>query len=233
MTAPRNPGRRVALIAATAMASSAALGVALKPTRLLARQRALGMLETLVPRRLGDWQPDPHTVPLQVSPDQLALLQTLYSQTLSRSYVNGDGERMMLSLAYVEQQSDEWGVHLPEVCYPAQGFRMSGAHQATLAVAGRQLPVRRLVARMGARVEPITYWVVVGDSVAATGSQRKLLQMRYALQGLIPDGMLVRISSLAPESDAAYARQAEFAAALHAHVQPAVRELLFGRAEGG
>ena len=47
-----------------------------------------------------------------------------------------------------------------------------------------ELPVKQLVACHGVRVEPITYWVTVGDTAATTkGWERKLVKLRYGLTG--------------------------------------------------
>lgn len=226
--APNNANRRIALFALGAMAASAALGVALKPTKLLAKERKLGSLEVLIPKAFGDWRLDPYSMPLQVSPDQLAFVNTIYAQTLSRTYLNSAGARVMLSLAYVEQQSDEWGVHLPEVCYPAQGFKMRDASISPLQAAGAAMQVNRVVATLGSRIEPITYWVTVGDQISTRSSERKLMQMRYALKGVIPDGMLVRISSIDADASRAYALQANFVEAMHAALSREVEALMFG-----
>ena len=63
--------------------------------------------------------------------------------------------------------------------------------------------VRRLVAKLGGRVEPITYWVVVGDRIALSGTEQKIEQLTYSVKGIIPDGMLVRVSSI--DRDSAHA----------------------------
>jgi hypothetical protein len=46
------------------------------------------------------------------------------------------------------------------------------------------------------------------------GVPRKLVQLRYGLLGEIPDGMLVRVSSLVNNSEDAFALQARFIADL-------------------
>jgi hypothetical protein len=60
--------------------------------------------------------------------------------------------------------------------------------------------------------------MTVGDQLALPGLSRKLAQIRYGLQGQIPDGMLVRISSLDRESERAFALQAAFVADLQQHL---------------
>lgn len=66
------------------------------------------------------------------------------------------------------------------------------------------------MARQDAPIEPVTYWMTVGDLLALPWLSRKIAQIRYGLQGQIPDGMLVRISSLDHDSERAFALQAGF-----------------------
>jgi len=125
--------------------------------------------------------------------------------------VNPKGERMMLSIAYTGDIDRQMDVHRPEFCYPAQGFDIVAKTQdAKLATSAGELPVKQLVARHGMRVEPITYWITVGDTTATKGWERKLVKLRYGLTGQIPEGMLVRVSSISPEPATAYQHQSEF-----------------------
>lgn len=56
-------------------------------------------LETLIPRQFGEWREEPQRVVRVVNPQTQALLDKLYNETLSRTYVNAGGDRIMLSLA--------------------------------------------------------------------------------------------------------------------------------------
>lgn len=169
-----------------------------KPTVHLADTRPKVSLAALFPTNFGDWEVDARQPVQLVSPDQAAMLNKLYNDTLSRTYVNKQtGQRIMLSAAYGGDQSDGTRAHLPELCYPAQGFQIVSKRTNSLdAAPGHTIPVQRLFAKMGGRLEPITYWVVVGDHVALTGPQQKLAQLRYSMRGMIPDGTLVRVSNI-------------------------------------
>lgn len=192
------------------MAASAAMAHFARPTVKIADSGPKIDLETLFPREFGDWRIDSRTPVVLPSPDLQAKLDAIYNQVLSRTYVNRNGERIMLSVAYGGDQSDGTNAHRPEVCYPAQGFQVQANEVGTIDLDGRQMPVRRLQSRLGPRHEPITYWIVVGDKVVTSGTQQKLAQLRYGVHGLIPDGMLVRVSSIGVDTKAAYALQAEF-----------------------
>jgi len=193
-----------ATLALVLMIATFAGALAWKPTRHLADTRPKVELEAIFPKQFGDWKLDDR-MPLQlVSPDQAAVLNAIYNQTLSRSYINRHGDRVMLSVAYGGDQSDGTRAHRPEVCYPAQGFQLVSSKTGNIATATGSVPVRRVVARMGQRVEPISYWVVVGDKIALSGTEQKLAQLNYSVRGVIPDGMLVRVSTIDADSERAY-----------------------------
>ena len=198
------------VVLAAAMVSASALTGALTPTVKLAEQQDKFQLETMIPSAFGQWQVDAAIVPLQADPEQQALLERIYDQTLSRTYVNRDGRRVMLSIAYGGDQSRALQIHLPEVCYVAQGFDMLDARDDTLDTGHGMVPVKRLVARQNARNEPITYWITVGDKATKPGIEQKLQRFAYGLSGKIPDGMLVRVSTIGADAAAAYQVQDRF-----------------------
>jgi EpsI family protein len=177
------------------MAGAAMLASALTPRQKIADTRARFQLAAMVPIQFGEWEVDNRIIPLQVDPATQAKLDRIYNQTLSRTYINRDGQRVMLSLAYGGDQGDNMGVHKPEICYAAQGFEISASHAASLATPFGGLPVTRLVAVQGARREPITYWITIGNRAVLPGMDQRLLQLKYGLSGTVPDGMLVRVST--------------------------------------
>lgn len=222
---------RVHAVLACLLCVAAATGAWLwKPTVYLSDKLPKIELEQLFPRQFGEWRVDT-SVPVQlVSPDQQAVLNAIYSQTLSRMYVNASGDRMMLSVAYGGDQSDATRAHRPEVCYPAQGFQIQRSQQAQLELTpDRSLKVRQLVARLGERIEPITYWTIVGDRVAISGTEQKLAQLKYSTTGLIPDGMLVRVSSIDRNVDRAFRLQQRFIVDMAASVAPAAQPRVTGQ----
>ncbi|HEY2628133.1 MAG TPA: exosortase B [Usitatibacter sp.] len=178
-------------------------------------------LERLVPTAFGDWSIDPATEVVAPAPDVQAKLDRIYNSTLSRAYVNSRGEQIMLTMAYGGDQSDALKAHRQEACYAAQGFTISGLQQGELAVPGRTIPVTRMLAVRGERSEPVTYWFTMGDRVVRGRAERLRLQLASGLRGHIPDGMLVRISSLSTDSAAAFVAQQSFAAALLDSMAPA------------
>ena len=192
------------------MVAGAGLAVAMTPTQQIADTREKADLETMIPSRIGDWRIDTTIVPIEPSPEARALLEKIYSQTLSRTYINSAGQRVMLSIAYGGNQNDSMKVHQPEVCYAAQGFEIVSAAAGLLLTEYGELPVKRLFAVQRGRNEPITYWVTVGDKATPAGFSQKIAQVSYGLTGKVPDGFLVRVSTIDRDAKNAYQMQEEF-----------------------
>lgn len=217
------------LIIGLCMFAAAGMALALKPTAKVADSGPKIDLETLIPKTFGDWEMDATITPLIANPEQEALIKKIYSQTLSRTYVNAAGERVMLSIAYGGDQSDNMAVHKPEACYPAQGFQiLKNPTISSFATQEGSIPVKRLVATLGPRVEPITYWTTVGDKVAISGLKWKLQQVKYGLTGKIPDGLLFRVSSIQADETKAYQTQDAFTRDLLKAMSPSGRERIIG-----
>lgn len=217
------------LIIGLCMFAAAGMALALKPTTKVADSGSKIDLETLIPKTFGDWKMDATITPLIANPEQEALINKIYSQTLTRTYVNAAGERVMLSIAYGGDQSDNMAVHKPEACYPAQGFQiLKNPTISSFATEEGSIPVKRLVATLGQRIEPITYWTTVGDKVAVSGLKWKFQQVKYGLTGKIPDGLLFRISSIQADETKAYQTQDAFTRDLLKAMSPSGRERIIG-----
>ena len=82
------------------MLLSASLGAALKPTIFLSDELPAVHLDSMLPKAFGEWQELPVTLTQIVNPQQQETLEKIYSETLSRVYVNREGYGVMLSVAY-------------------------------------------------------------------------------------------------------------------------------------
>ncbi len=218
------------VILGVAMAGTSALTGALTPTQKVADARANFNLDAMIPKSFAGWTIDNSVVPLTPDPNQKELIAALYDQTLSRTYVNAQGQRVMLSIAYGGDQSKQLQLHLPEVCYVAQGFDMLKDRRDELATGFGKLPVKRLVARQNARNEPITYWVTIGDKAVMSGLDQKMQRFLYGLSGRIPDGMLVRVSTIEADESNAYKVQDRFVKQMLGALDPQARSRLLGAA---
>lgn len=202
--------RRSFVLLGAALASVALARYA-RPTHLVADQLSALDLEKAVPTKFGQWEIDTHVPVVLPSPDLQASLDRIYSQVLARTYRDADGNSLMLSLAYGRNQTDAVQIHKPEGCYGGQGFALSPVNVAKLSIGDRDFPVRRLVATKHARIEPITYWTLIGDTIAAKSWQEKVRQIEYAVNRQIPDGLLFRMSSIDGDRERAYQLHVRFA----------------------
>jgi EpsI family protein len=211
-----------------AMAGTSALTGALTPRQKVAAVQDRFDLESIVPKQFGAWRVDNSVVPLTPDETQKELIAALYDQTLARTYVNDQGQRVMLSIAYGGDQSKQLQLHLPEVCYVAQGFQMVREEKGELPTHYGKLPIKRLVARQNARNEPITYWVKIGDRAVMSGLDQKYQRFLYGLSGKIPDGMLVRVSTIEADEGNAYRVQDRFVNQMLDALTPRDRARLLG-----
>jgi len=218
------------LVIGLCMFAAAGMALALKPTVKVADSGPKIDLEVLIPKTFADWKIDESIAPLIANPEQEALINKIYNQTLTRTYVNSRNERIMLSIAYGGDQSDNMAVHKPEICYPAQGFQILKSPTIdSFSTDHGSIPVKRLVASQGARVEPITYWTTVGDKVAVSGWKWKLQQLKFGLTGKIPDGLLFRVSSIQADDAKAYQTQDTFTRDLLKAMPTGDRQRIIGK----
>lgn len=171
-------------------------------------------LEAAVPSSFAGWRIDPTQLPVAPTPEVEASLARLYRQVVGRTYVNDAGESMMLTVAHGGDQSDALKAHRQEVCYRAQGFAVGGIERARITTGRREIPVTRFHAIRGDRSEPVTYWFTMGDHVVIGRLERLREQIAFGLRGRVPDGLLVRVSSIDADPARAHAAQDAFLAAL-------------------
>lgn len=225
--------RLTATVVCAAMLIAAALAHWARPTIYMADVLGKPELEILFPVQFADWRIDEHSAIIVPSPDTQALLDSIYNQTLARTYINRSGERVMLSVAYGGDQSDGTRAHVPEACYPAQGFQITSNTKAVLSLGGQPVPVKQMMSRRGARHEPLTYWLVVGDQVTVSRTDQKLAQFRLGLKGLISDGMLVRVSSIDSDMERGHKLQQAFLRDMVLAIPASARSRVLGELGSG
>ena len=218
----------IATALAAAMCGASVASMALRPSTQAIGEAQSVSLETMVPKAFGDWITLPEQASQVVNPQVQEVLDKTYNQILSRTYLHKDGYRIMLSLAYGGDQRGGLQAHRPEVCYPGQGFQLGAMEDGTLPTAFGAIDVRRLQTSLGVRKEPVTYWFTVGDQVVNGKMDKRIAEIRLALTGQVPDGLLFRLSSIDPNSGKAFKRQQEFAAEMLSAVPYQTRKKLSG-----
>ena len=197
------------LLIGLAMLAGAGLTLALTPRLKMADQGPKISLETMIPKQIGDWKLDETITPI-FSPDVQANLDRIYNQMLNRTYINSQGERIMLTIAYGGDQNATMQVHRPEVCYPALGFRVGETSKDFIDTDGAKIPVMKLVATQGPRIEPITYWVMIGESAVRGHIEQFFARLKYGLTGEIPYGILIRVSTISANESQSYRTEEQF-----------------------
>lgn len=184
-------------------------------------------LQTNIPTLFAGWRLLPEA-PQVVNPQTRELLDKLYSEVVSRTYVDASPYAVMLSVAYGHDQRGGLEAHKPEICYPAQGFVLHDQYDHVFQTPYGAVQGRRLRATLGAREEPITYWFAVASTVAVTPWARRVAQFRSMLTGAIPDGILLRISSIDADPARAWMRHEQFITDMLNALPVATRERVMG-----
>ena len=217
--------RRDLIIGGACLAAAAGAEV-VRPHRRVTLLGENQTIEAAIPRAFGNWKVrEGEGIITPQSEDSLAA--QLYNQSVGRMYEDADNNIVMLLIAYGNTQSDTLQLHRPEVCYPAFGFEIVENQPTRIALGhGAVLPGRNLVASVPGREERISYWTRIGEYLPVSNSEQREMRFRTALAGIIPDGVLVRVSNMASEDAEGFALNARFAADLLAAVPPAVRPAL-------
>ncbi|HZZ25050.1 MAG TPA: EpsI family protein [Roseiarcus sp.] len=217
------------LLACVAMPGAMLLAVEMTPHQLMARTHDVFNINQHLPTEFGDWKPV-EGLNVVTPPPADSLEATLYNQEASRGFVDPDGHVVMLMVAYGESQSDRLQLHHPEVCYTAQGFRVSRTSSVKVGYSPSAPPlnVTRLVAAREERVEPISYWMRVGYDNSNSNWARQALKLGYGLRGWVPDGALFRVSTIGLPAELSFKIQDKFIHDLLNSVDPATREFMVG-----
>ncbi len=217
------------VLACVAMLAATLVAILLTPHNLMARTHDVFDIDKHLPTHFGDWAAAPGVAVVQPpAPDSLE--REVYNQEVSRGFVDRDGHVVMLMVAYGESQSDRLQLHHPEVCYTAQGFRVSRTAGYKLDYSPSAPPIKltRLVATREERLEPISYWMRIGYDNSNSNWERQALKLGYGLRGWIPDGALFRVSTLGVPPEESFKVQDKFIHDLLNSVDPDTREFMVG-----
>lgn len=202
----------------------------IRPTIYMSDARNGIKIASIVPEDFGTWKKMEVSTGV-VNPQQQKMLDELYTELVTRTYVSSEGYVIMLSVAYGKNQNDSFQVHLPEICYPAQGFQVGDSQKMALTTPYGEIPIKQLETTFQSRrVEPVTYWTTIGNHAVKSGLDKKLKEISYAMQGDIADGLLFRISSIDTDKPRAFAMQQKFIQEMLASITTADRQRLAGLA---
>jgi EpsI family protein len=189
------------------LACAGASGAALTLTPKRGENRLLRTsLANLVPANIPPWHFGKSGDGVVVARPDETLPPEEYDQLVGRTYTTSrdDLPPVMLLVAYGSTQGSTLRLHRPETCYPAQGFRTSDVADTVLALGGRErIAARRLTETRDERVERILYWTRIGNEFPTSTLTEYSAILRSVLKGVVPDGVLVRISTILEDTSAA------------------------------
>jgi EpsI family protein len=185
-------------------------------------------LATVIPEQFANWQAEPETsfiLPAEL-PEEEGVT------TLYRAYRNEAGDRVMMVIVYGAQRGDTMRLHLPEVCYVAQGYDISNRSTTRFTFGPTPIDTVSIIADNGLREESVTYWMRVSDYYARSQIGQQLFFLRADKQQR-RDSALVRIS--VASRDQLYANRVtnRFIHDFVTFLPPPARQLLLVEKEAG
>ena len=192
---------RTATAIAVAMMLAVAAAWGLRPDNDMVRAGEFRYAD-IIPAEFGGWKSVSSSlaqVELAVKRDEGDEASRLYDEILSRSYEDHAGQVVMLSIAYGRQQRQELKIHRPELCYEAQGFKLSNMREGGVLESDQALG-RSMLATEAGRIEPVMYWIRIGELISNSAWTTRLHILRKGLAGEVPDGVLVRTSQIVPSA---------------------------------
>ena len=228
---PAHLSRRAILAGGLALAASGAAW-RLRPRP---QQSAIpaASLKRLVPVAVGPWQYVSAAGVVVARPEEAdgPADTSGYDQLLARNYVAPGLPAIMLLIAYGSTQGGSLQLHRPETCYPGQGFQLGEFGDRTLRFAhSAPVAARGFTARRDDRIERLVYWTRIARAFPRTTFEEYSAILHEVLRGVVPDGILVRISAIGPDTRGSDRAIGQFAQQLLQASPAEIRALLVGPA---
>jgi EpsI family protein len=175
-------------------------------------------LQDIVPKIIGRWKFVAASGLVVPPEDQLS--KAIYSQMLTRVYSDGENPPIMLLVAQSGSQTGVLQIHRPEFCYTAGGYQLTPVAPQQIAIGPKMLMTTALDATMEGQTEHIAYWTRVGDRMPLSWKAQRWAVAEQNLRGIIPDAILIRISTVSSDSNAARTAIEAFAKSMIESVAP-------------
>lgn len=187
------------------------LSIQFTPEVDLSKHLPANTFKQQIPARFGEWQRVPnHTIAIDLyqKTDGERTTDNPYDDTYIQSYRNQSGHVVELAIAYGALQRQEVKIHRPDLCYYAQGYEIKSLLPDQFVLSTTTTPVagQRMQVRSGDVQQLVSYWMRIGDLFSQNAWQTRWYLIKEGLQGNVPDGVLVRVSSVM--SDSPYDTQA-------------------------
>lgn len=127
-------------------------------------------------------------------PDWLA--DTLKAEEfILRKYEDSKGNRIKLYAAYFTSRKGT-STHNPDVCYPAQGWKIEEKGTEVVEVAGKKYKLAKRVFRRGHDEQMILFWFQIGDEVYSDKFKHQMAVIKSAVLTNQMRASIVRVSCL-------------------------------------
>jgi EpsI family protein len=188
--------------------------------------------DKIVPKQFGDWVEVTDAISSGiVDPEQQDALDNLYTQIVGRTYLHKpSGRKVMLSIAYGDNQTFSKQLHRPEACYSSQGFIIENLYEDVLKTSSFPISVNRMTGSQRSIIEQVTYFIRIGDKViSGPPSALNFSRMGMGLKGYIADGLLFRVSEVTDDVKLANQINDQFIHDLLKTLNPEQRALFIGK----
>ena len=183
-------------------------------------------LERLIPMAIGGWGAVPFgdiLIPKGEKAEEKA-----YDEVVTRYYESSTAPSVMLLVAYGSAQVGDTELHRPEACYPVAGFKLDRGPDLRLRFAEASVMARSMTASATGRIEQLLYWSRVGAEFPTSSMEQRWSALRQTFRGSIPDGVLVRLSTIGADREPALDLLERFAGELLGAGGPDLRLVLTG-----
>jgi EpsI family protein len=180
-------------------------------------------LDAILPEAIGGWQFVTSSGLVVPPEDQLS--RAVYSQLLTRVYSDGKDPPMMLLVAQSATQTGILQIHRPEICYTAGGYQLADLEPHSIRLASGVLNTMSLSATSDGRTEQIVYWTRIGEHLPQSWRAQREVVALDNLRRIIPDAVMVRVSTIGHDKVAALAAIDEFVRAMLNSVRPEMRRV--------
>lgn len=190
------------------------------------RAGATTKIDTLLPTAIAGWTFTTREGVIQ-TPEETPIEG--YDQLVTRVYAGAALPTVMLLIAYGSTQGGSLQLHRPETCYPGEGFSIRNKANLDLRLDGADpIAAQTFTAVRDERVEHLLYWTRISDVFPRTTGEEYLGIIRRVIHGIVPDGVLVRLSTIGTDGPSDLAALDRFAAAMVTHAPDALRQILIG-----
>jgi EpsI family protein len=180
-------------------------------------------LESVIPDKIGRWN-YVSSSGLVVPPED-QMIRALYSQLVTRVYSDGSGPPIMLLVAQSATQTGILQIHRPEICYTAGGYQLSAIEPHVVGLPWGALPTLSMSATSDSRTEQLVYWTRIGDRLPKSWREQRMVVAMDNPRRIIPDAIMVRVSTFGNDKARALASMDEFILSLMNSVSPQVRRV--------